>query len=68
MAPAKYEALKQAAAEKRREVKEANKENIAGLILIVAINKAIDDKKCQKNREKHQSIIKWMIAVNAARA
>jgi len=68
MAPAKYEALKQAAAKKRREVKEANKENIAGLILVVAINKAIDDEKCQKNREKRQSIIKWMTAVNAARA
>jgi len=67
MAPTKYEALKQAAAKKRHEMLKKNKENIMGLVSVVAINKAIDDKTRQQNRGKHQSIINWVTTVNAAR-
>ncbi|CAI6351889.1 unnamed protein product [Macrosiphum euphorbiae] len=59
--------MRQAAAKKRQKMLKTNKENIEGLASVVAINKAIDIKTRQQNREKHQSIINWVTMVNAAR-
>lgn len=69
MAPTrKYEELRKQAAEKRRKLISENKENIMGLASVVPVKTITDQLTQQQNREKHLSIIKWVIEVNAARS
>lgn len=73
MATCKYEDLKRKAAEKRKLLTQDAEENIRGLRSVLAVkvkqtedNENISEER-KRNREKHQSIIKWVTEVNTAR-
>lgn len=68
MAPIrKYEELKKAAAEKRRQINSNDIINSHGLASVRQVKINVNDEARKRNKEKHMSIIKWVNEVNAAR-
>jgi len=68
MAPTrKYEELKKAAAEKRRQICNNHTINSHGLASVRQVKIEANDEARKRNREKHMSIIQWVNEVNAVR-
>jgi len=63
----KYEELKKAAAEKRRQICNTDIINSHGLASVRQVKKDVDDEARKQNRAKHISIIQWLNEVNAVR-
>lgn len=63
----KYEELKKAAAEKRRQICKTDTINSHGLASVRQVKTDANDESRKRNREKHMSIIQWVNEVNAVR-